>query len=512
MAADSQRPVEEKNKEEIRERLATGDEKPRMLHSVMRNKAPRRRFFGWQKSALPPSPTIRIDIVPDLVQKFPPLSSTESQPELHSSTQALSAERIHLIKSLLEALKPLLEAASFYPGSLSLEFQLGLVLIPRPSQSLEGRYKDLDRLQSKLLPRTGLPAPTTIFFDRLTASAADVDYIVDLEVQNARLFAPEPTQLETRFEFHCGTEAGDLVIVVYVDGHSERMQICVPPENLGSVHISFPGQVWDAAVVLRGEMKHPLGVDPEIQKRAQHIVATLWTGSDQGRVRLFARIPKDKLSVKKVFMKRCTQYRHCLRQEIFLKVTETQDLIIQHFNNEEVIEAYCATPGQMESEHRQWWQVSIINPVINSALKPNGNHLPDSPGEWSVGDPLGNDKDLVLNETSQSPRPSHSCDDPAQESSTTAASIGSAGIGSLLFLTETVVSSIDAVGYWNSGPGAVPAATSASRDASSRQPMKPPSRPKTPTPNTNRALVLRIPRPREHDTSAEGFARDPSFW
>lgn len=515
---ESQESAEDEVKGEVHEQLATDDGTSRVLHSLMRNKAPRRRFFGWQKSQMPPSPTFRIEIVPQLVRNDSPRVSPGLQPELHKTKRILSEEQTQQIKSLFKSMKPLVESTSYYPGSLTLEFQLGLVLIPQPSQTLEGRYKDLEKLQSKLLPRSGLPAPSTVFFDRLTTSAADVDSIVDLEIHGVHLFAPEPTERETRLEFHCSTEAGDLIIVVYVDRDSKIAEVRAPSEMLGSVHISFPGQVWDAAVVIRGEMKPPLGINPEIEKRAQHIVNSLWVEPDQGRVRLFASIPKDKLSVTKVFVKRCTQYRHftlqdskMLGQDVFLQVVETQDLIVRRFDKDGVFEAYCALPDQMALEHRKWWQVSIVSPVVNSALKPTNYQLPGSPG-WSVSDLLGSEKDLVSGETSISPGSPLACGDPARNSSATAASIGSAGIGSLLGLTQTVVESIDAVGFWNSCSGVLPAATRTSHDSPSSQPIKPPSRSKTPVQNTNRELVLRITKAHERGSSAEGFAADPTFW
>ncbi|KAJ5183752.1 hypothetical protein N7492_001368 [Penicillium capsulatum] len=485
-------PAEANTEGEIREQLAAVDETRPILHSVMRNKSGRQRAG------------------------FPPLVGTDLQAERHSIGRGVSTERRRQIESLFRALKPLLETAGEYPGILSLEFQLGLVLIPRPPQKLEGRYKDVERLQTKLSPRAGLPAPATVFFERLTTSAADIDYIVDLEVNGVRLFATQPDLREVRYEFHCESKGGDLVVNVYPDRGGNHLEILTPSELLGSVHISFPGHVWDAAAALRGQMKQSHGIDRETEDRVKNLFSALWAKPEEGRVRLHTHIPDDKLSVKKVLVKRCTRYRHCRRediklgfyadQDLFLQVTETQDLIINHYKGGH-IEAYYAPDSQMISEQRQWWEASIISPVLNSSLNPEKGRQNTLLKPWEVSGLLGSDRGLVSNDI----------DDSAQTAFTAekVGPAGPAGLGGLLDLTDAVVKNIDGVGYWNSGPCATPSRTSTTHDAAVGGLVRPSysmisSGPEPPL-NPDKGLI-RVPKTSERGANAQGSVADPTFW
>ena len=375
-------------------------------------------------------------------------------------------------KDFFHVFKPVLDASRCYPGALSLEFRLGLILVPPLSSSYKSKSINLEQLQRTFLPKRGLPAPATTLFNRLTASPADIDHIINIQSNGHRYFDSNATDSEIKYEFHCETKEGDLVITIDASGDAEMGP---PSQLLGSVHVSVPGHVWDAGAVIQGHMKHGLGLGPEIEEAAQYIVTNLWVAPNRTRVRLFTRAPKDHVSIKKILLKRYSLHRYFYHPSVpsvkakadsglRLKVAETQDLpIIRHPIGRNVIEASCGPLDEMVKANRQWWEVSLVSPIVNRFLASNELLQPGESPDWSVEDLFGLEKSLLCHETARQSRSpdvaAPSVDSPGtQAQSQFAASIDLAGIGYLFRVTKQVIKQIDAVGYWNGAETSSPAA------------------------------------------------------
>ena len=83
---------------------------------------------------------------------------------------------------------------------------------------------------------------------------------------------------------------------------------------------------------------------------------------------------------------------------------------------------------------RQWYEVSLISPAIEDLLKSNASmEVGERTEDWRSSDLLGKDASL-LSPLATTP---------------VSSAVGSAGIGELLRLTQTVVEKLDGVGYWN---------------------------------------------------------------
>ncbi|KNG85162.1 hypothetical protein ANOM_006048 [Aspergillus nomiae NRRL 13137] len=401
------------------------------------------------------------------------------------------------IKQLFEILKPTLKAAEYFPGSLTLEVQIGLALIPVLPKTYKEGLISLREWTEIMQPRTGVSAPTTKFIDRLTTSGLDVDHIVDLKTSkngNRRFFEHEDNEYSVFYEFHCRSKT-DQSIIVEVDGCG-KYSIKKPTEALGAVNIHFPGSIWDARMIVRGNIAYPIQGYQEFEDAARYLVDHLWVQPDKHLVRLYTKTSKDKhLTVDKVLMKRWTRYRYIRSndcsskgintpdtssstggkedsaadsvgsksaakemnsvdnggtpeaQELQLQVTEVQDLLIGSSSADtQAIRARCIPLAEMIRRGRQWYEVSLVSSAIDAILKTNANiEIGERTHDWRSLDLLGNDAILL-----QSSIPG--CPDSALPSRPVATAVGAAGIGDLLRLTKAVVQNMDGVGFWNCGP------------------------------------------------------------
>lgn len=396
------------------------------------------------------------------------------------------------IKSVFEALRPALEAAEYFSGLLTLEAQLGLVLIPLLPKTYNQDMITVDEWTRIFQPRNGLPAPTTKFINRLTTTGSDVDHIIDLKTSKAEgkrhIFEQDYTEYSVSYEFHCRTTA-DQPFIVAIDEQG-RHSIRKPTKTLGAVNMHFPAQIWDASMVLSGVIEHIAGTDPELEEAVQHLVDNLWVQPDKSLIRIFSRLPKgNKFVIEKVLMKRWTRHRHIRNadaaaadndtspmaetqivalndneNDIFLQVTEVQDLLIgSSTSDSQALRARCAPHPEMIKKDRLWYEVSLVSPAIEAFLKANMDvEVGERTEDWRSPDLLGNHATLVADNygmynpnISSCPSPSSpsSPPHPAPFLSPVASAVGTAGLGDLLRLTKTVVEKIDGIGFWNYGPG-----------------------------------------------------------
>ncbi|TQB75488.1 hypothetical protein MPDQ_002781 [Monascus purpureus] len=396
------------------------------------------------------------------------------------------------IKHLFEALKPILDAAEYFPGTLTLECQVGLILIPLlPKTYRENTLISTSEWNRIFQPRNGLPPPTTKFINRLTTSGADVDYIVDMKRSKAegkaRLFEQEYTDYSVVYEYHCRTNA-DQILIITID-ETGKFSVRGSTKTLGAVNLHFPRQTWDASIVVSGVMEHnSVNLEKDIRDAVQYIIDSLWVQPDRSLSRIFTRVPKDnKLAIEKVFMKRWTRHRYIRlgdalkdtdtlspedrgaetveksetyssvdqtsatsqssieNQDIFLQIMEVQDLFLgTNPLDPQAVRANCAPIREMVEKGRQWYEVSVVSPSIEAILKANSNlEMGERTDDWRSLDLLGNDASIVLPDSNATARPALS---------RVASVIGDAGLGEMLRLTKMVVEKIDGIGVFNVGP------------------------------------------------------------
>ncbi|PWY71089.1 hypothetical protein BO94DRAFT_539628 [Aspergillus sclerotioniger CBS 115572] len=409
------------------------------------------------------------------------------------------------IKNLYEAFRPTLEAAESFPGSMSLEVQIGLLLMPTIPQICSERLISPNEWVKIFQPRNGLAAPTTKFISRLTTSGADVDHLVNLKTSKAEgkrpLFEQEYDEYNVSYEYHCRTKTGQLLVIVIDEQGNHTVRHPISP--LGSVNLHFPGQIWDAMVAINCITEHQPGASPEFEEAAQHMVDHLWIPEDRPLLCIFTQFSDgNKVTVEKVFLKRWTRHRfirsneasldsiHCpnkstsdvrspakavqganasasarldetnhkvqgsstsenqTNEDLYLQILEVQDLVIGTTSDEQAVRARALQPHEMIRRGRLWYEASLMSPAIESILKSNTNlEIGERTDDWCRVDLFGRDAAIIGDK-----QKSLASDTPTGPVAT---AIGCGGLGDLLRLARVVVGKADGIGYWNEGPGAV---------------------------------------------------------
>ncbi|KAL3494034.1 hypothetical protein BJX62DRAFT_234640 [Aspergillus germanicus] len=370
-----------------------------------------------------------------------------------------------------EALKPPLEAAESFPGTITFEIQIGLIFIPDlPKTVSRDNLISTGEWSNILQPQNGIVAPTTKFINRVTVYGADVDHIIDLRRSKAegrsRLFEQEYSEYNISYEFHCTTKMGESLIVVLDEQGKNTVQ--KPNSMLGAVNIHFPGQIWDARAVIGSITEYRLGTNPEFEEAAKYLVDHVRIPAEN-HIHIVSSLPEgNKLAIEKVLMKRWTHHRFIRpeeascdlvkssngggqvdaserteTQDIFLQVTEVQDLVIVRLESSipQRVSARYTNAADMIHKGKMWYEVSLVSPALDTILSANTHlEIGERTGDWQAADLLGEYAALLTVGASNS------------AVNSVAAAIGASGVGDLFKLAEAIVPKIDGVGYFNPGP------------------------------------------------------------
>lgn len=359
--------------------------------------------------------------------------------------------------AFFEALKPSLEFAEYFQGAVHLEIQIGLILIPHLPRTFKGGIITLDEWAKIFKPQTGVRVPGTAFINAVTTSAIDIDYILDLHTSKhdgsmVRLFEEEYTDYRVVYEIRCRTKT-DQIITIVID-ETGNFSIKLPATQVGKVNIHFPGSIWDACAVVSGVNQFVPGSDPELDAAIKHFIDSFYVEPGRTLVCCWASIPEGKMfEIEKVFMKRWTRHRYIRPepdtifddgQDLFLQVTEVQSLATGLSSSNDTTVRARALPAQtMIDEDRQWYEVSLVSPAIETVLSSNTSlEVGERTREWRAADLFGKDAIFL---PSANP-------DSSSSISPVASAIGNAGLNEMLTLTRYVVENMDGVGHTDYGP------------------------------------------------------------
>ncbi|KAJ5971339.1 uncharacterized protein N7479_001257 [Penicillium vulpinum] len=359
-------------------------------------------------------------------------------------------------ESLFYFLQPILDAVRIFPGALSLQIQFGLMFMPSVPASTKEREMSYREVHQLFFSKHNLTPPPISFFERLTTSPADIDYLIDLEVNQSRLFDQNYSHRGVKYEFWCRVGLKK-TIVISVNGQGHAM-IRYPEVSLGTVHLSFPSQVWDAAARVQGFIEYITGADPELEEAARMMAKSIRIEPDNQQLRMLVRLPPpSKIRIYQVSMERWSRHPYCSERskDLFLQITETQELLTAPSVLDPGIMVIQNAPlEKMVKDGKQWWQASIVSSKVDGIMKSNSFLEPGERNEsWCATDLLGADITNVIPTANQ-------------ELSTLGAEVGHSGIGAMFQLAKTVVQKIDAVGHWNRGPASTEKRTNTSNDRS----------------------------------------------
>lgn len=360
-------------------------------------------------------------------------------------------------KTVFHMLEPLLVTARGFPGRLALEIQLGILLLP-PTTPL-GPMK-ISGLRKYFHPSTGLPPVKPMFNNRLAICQQDIDNLIGLEVGGRHIFDKTPFEESMDFEFHCLLSTGDTTESIMITIFNDEITRTSREEfTLGTIDLNFPGSVWDAAIVLKGQssyVKLSKKVEEDIRTMSKSFRKT-FSGYD---VHVETTLPQP-LEVKKIIKKQVTKHRYLRsgegelglglglglgveqskKEDLYLKITENQELLISFMNfdktsltarchSESGYESGYENPEQQPHPHR-WYEASLISSATEDALETNWKlELGSKTTKWNTATLFG--QGMAPSSSSVSSSPDSLIDAP--------------GLWSLFGLAEIVVMNMDGVG------------------------------------------------------------------
>ncbi|KAJ5153806.1 uncharacterized protein N7500_009245 [Penicillium coprophilum] len=474
----------------VDEKLAVSDEaQTRGFHETMFHQRPSDKAFQWvdELTKAVKRPNIEIHTNPlergedteinkenktkvkapivKLWQRRTGFKSIEAQPRKETvlpinAAVELSKEKkliYESTQSLFRFLEPILDAVRSFPGALSFQIQFGLMFMPSLPASTKEREMSYREVHQLFFSEHNLTPPPVSFFQRLTSSPADIDYLIDLEVNQSRLFDQKYSHRGVKYEFWCRV-GPNRTIIISVNELGDAM-VRYPEFSLGSVHLSFPSQVWDAAARVQGFIEYITGADPELDEAARMMAKSIRVEPNNQNLRMLVRVPTEsKIRIDQVFMERWSRHPYCSERskDLFLQISETQELFGTPSVLDPEIKVFQNAPlEQMVKDGKQWWQASIVSSKVDEILKSNSFLEPGEHNEsWCPTDLLGAE---IMNFNPST----------ANEGlSTLGAEVGHSGIAAMFQLARTVVQNIDAVGYWNRGPASIDKRTNTSNERS----------------------------------------------
>ncbi|KLJ06501.1 hypothetical protein EMPG_10098 [Blastomyces silverae] len=406
------------------------------------------------------------------------------------------------LNEFLRQVRLILTGARCFPGTVSFEIQLGLVLASRLliEQSKEVPL-DIKAWNGLFQPKNNLLKPSTVFTNMLTTSGADIDYILDLPDSQGgstcQMFSEEVVSRHVWYEFHC-TTINDETLVVTVD-ESGTAVVNRPESVLGAVNVHCAAQTWDMRGVVKGAVEYIRG-DEEIDQAIQNLIGKMHIGPGLSEIVIFTRIPEGRqLDITKVLMKRSTRHRFhrheacSLRvstvkksaiydkipalfnnqgsesagganghatpvgnEEPFLQITEVQNLFLALSEDDKMaVRARAKSADKMVDDHRLWYEMSVINPTIEEILRSNKYlEFGDTVTSWSIfkPPPAKNEKRSANATTTAKISETSITDSKFPEQPTS--EISSKDVSEMFHAANKIVQRIDDVGRDNFGPEA----------------------------------------------------------
>ncbi|PGH02992.1 hypothetical protein GX51_04310 [Blastomyces parvus] len=484
---------------------------PRVFHRIMGQKAGNNAWAGDDRKSKAENPKIVVDTLsaPSILSRTSTSCSSgfsSKSIQLSGWKKAQQAKENEIREAaaneFLRQISVVLNGARCFPGSVSFEIQLGLVLA-NPAALIEHKDELLNiKAWNRLFqPKNNLPKPGTVFTNMLTTSGADVDYILDLPisrgVSTCSMFSEEGISRHIWYEFHCTTK-NDETLVVIVD-ESGTAVVNRPESVLGAVNVHCAGQTWDMRGVVKGAVEYIRG-DEEIDQAIQNLIDKMYIEPGLSEVVIFTRIPEEgQLQITKVLMKRSTRHRFhqhetgSLRVSTaeksttqdrisalfndqgsesagsvnghatpfgnegpFLQITEVQNLFLAcSVDDKMALRARAISADKMVDDRRLWYEMSVINPTIEEILRSNKDlEFGDAAASWSVFKPPPTKKEKRSINTITTAKASETSLADSKFPEQTTSEIRSTDVSEMFHAANKIVQQIDNVGRANFRPEA----------------------------------------------------------
>ncbi|MCJ1287964.1 hypothetical protein MMC26_007317 [Xylographa opegraphella] len=291
-----------------------------------------------------------------------------------------------LASRITEAMSTILEMARTGYGRLKFDVALGCIYVKGTHLAREiqtGPFAEAD-WPVAFQTRSGSGRAQTLFSSTLTTSWVDANFLIDLKLKdNTRVFSKAPAEVRVTYLVKCVNkhQNNNIVIEIEPDGKHEYYH---SPRTIGSVNCFFPKRVWDTAF---GVTEFSVAtIDPQDPIKA--LVDNFWVRSGP-RITLGGQIPGREIGIASIQVRRQTSHQSTANPDLFLRLTEVQDLIVQQ-HSPQYFRAYAALKDQMiDDDNRVWWEASISSKVADNTLLENHHLELGEIAQWASDEIIG---------------------------------------------------------------------------------------------------------------------------
>ncbi|KAG6999293.1 hypothetical protein G7Y79_00036g072490 [Physcia stellaris] len=347
------------------------------------------------------------------------LRRTMNQRKAPMSNRSAQGENSAL-KQYGDAAAELLAMTRTTQGHVKIELSIGRLLIDYQSGSPEFKKRFFNVGEwSKVFPKPSTPVRlNTLITERLTSFGSDADFIAQLKLPSGRsIFTPEPYEQTIFYRFNgfdTAREQGSVVIDIYED---KNFQPRSKETLVGALDFHFAKRYWDARI----SVTIADSVDKEYHELSQHVAANLCVtpAADQSLVDISTKINTNTFTFSSVELHRETRHRSTTYPDLFLNLTELQDMSFELSPTKHGHDCRAWTKPKKEliNEGKLWWEVSVASVAAEQTFEEN--------------------KTLELGET---------CKWQPEDI------VGASIVRQMHYLARDIVTRIDSVGYHNKGP------------------------------------------------------------
>lgn len=370
----------------------------------------------------PPLPSSRPPSVN--IPNFKALEAPKPSSWKKAQLQIANEARAKTLKDSVSSLHEIFQPARSFPGDLSVDVQLGLILIRSVPRNVLDCEMDSKAWYQMFRPEHNLRPQSTVFLDRLTTSGADVDFILDLTEDDKetgrchRMFSSENKIDGVWYEFYCRTKNDDAIVIRVKD--SGEAFVSRPEATLGTVNVHCPGKIWDMSAGVKGSAEYIEGLDSEIDDAILDMIRNIHVSPNNSWVNIYTKLPPNgQLRITKILMKRSSRHRYIGKETIapngtattaifpessqsqphspigtasdtkeskkddkpdsamaspeinrptekqgpYLQIKEVQVLLVNHESTDKTLISGRALDSDiMVDNHRLWYEVSIVDP------------------------------------------------------------------------------------------------------------------------------------------------------
>ncbi|MCJ1388037.1 hypothetical protein MMC18_000881 [Xylographa bjoerkii] len=291
-----------------------------------------------------------------------------------------------LVSRITDAMSTIFETARTSYGRLKFDVAIGCIYVKRTNLAREIQTGPFAQAHwsAAFQTRSGGGRAQTLFSSPLTACWVDASFLVDLKLKdNTRVFSKTPVEVRVKYLIKCVNKHRNNEVVVEID-QDGKYEFYDAPRTIGSVNCYYPKRVWDTTF----SVTESSVADISLQDPVKAIVDSFWVRSSP-RISLGGRISGPEIGITNIHVHRQTSHQSTANSDLFLRLTEVQDLIVQQHSPQQ-FRAYAAPEDKMiEDDNRVWWEASISSRVADSILLENRQLELGEIAQWSPDDITG---------------------------------------------------------------------------------------------------------------------------